>query len=147
MVCTKCGAPMDGGDKCPQCGALAPGKKFCQYCAEVIDEQCVICPKCGRQVSQVKAEQPNIVINNSNQSQNMNTNYNMNVNRFAGYGRPKNKWVSFFLCLFLGFLGAHKFYEGKSGMGILYIFTFGLFGIGWVIDIIALLLKPNPYFV
>ena len=25
----------------------------------------------------------------------------------------KSKWVSFFLCLFLGVLGIHKFYEGK----------------------------------
>ena len=25
----------------------------------------------------------------------------------------KNKWVSFFLCLFFGYLGIHKFYEGK----------------------------------
>ena len=59
----------------------------------------------------------------------------------------KNKWVAFLLCFFLGYFGAHKFYEGKVGMGILYILTFGLFGIGWLIDCIALLLKPNPYFV
>lgn len=32
-------------------------------------------------------------------------------------------------------------------MGILYIFTGGLFGIGWVIDTIAYLFKPNPYYV
>lgn len=25
----------------------------------------------------------------------------------------KNKWVAFFLCLFLGYLGVHKFYEGR----------------------------------
>ena len=59
----------------------------------------------------------------------------------------KNKWVAFFLCLFFGIFGAHKFYEGKIGMGILYLFTFGLFGIGWFIDCIVLLFKPNPYFV
>lgn len=51
------------------------------------------------------------------------------------------------MCLFFGFLGAHKFYEGKTGMGILYLLTVGLFGIGWLIDCIALLFKPNPYFV
>ena len=60
---------------------------------------------------------------------------------------PKNKWVAFLLCLFLGYFGAHKFYEGRIGMGILYLFTFGLFGIRWLIDLIILLTKPNPYYV
>lgn len=58
----------------------------------------------------------------------------------------KSKWVSFFLCLFLGPLGAHKFYEGKVFLGVVYIFTAGLFGIGIVIDLIILLFKPNPYY-
>ena len=40
-----------------------------------------------------------------------------------------------------------KFYEGKIGMGILYLFTCGLFGIGTLIDFIVLLFKPNPYYV
>lgn len=59
----------------------------------------------------------------------------------------KNKWVSFFLCLFLGYIGAHKYYEGKITTGILYTFTLGLFGIGWFLDTFRLLFKPNPYFV
>lgn len=58
----------------------------------------------------------------------------------------KNKWVSFFLCLFLGVLGIHKFYEGRVLLGIVYLCTVGLFGIGVVIDLIILLFKPNPYF-
>ena len=53
----------------------------------------------------------------------------------------KNKWIKFILCLFLGYLGAHKFYEGKTGMGILYLLTFGLFGIGWFVDLILILIK------
>lgn len=62
-------------------------------------------------------------------------------------GKRKDKWVSFFLCLFLGFYGVHKFYEGRIGMGILYLFTAGLCGIGWIVDCIVLLSKPNPYYV
>ena len=58
----------------------------------------------------------------------------------------KNKWVSFFLCLFLGFVGAHKFYEGRILLGIVYLFTAGLFGIGILFDLIILLFKPNPYY-
>lgn len=59
----------------------------------------------------------------------------------------KNKWTSWILCLFLGFFGAHKFYEGKTGEGLLYLFTLGLCGIGWIIDTVILLFKPNPYMV
>ena len=54
----------------------------------------------------------------------------------------KSKWVSFFLCLFFGALGIHKFYEGRILMGILYLCTGGLIGIG----VIILLFKPNPYY-
>lgn len=57
-----------------------------------------------------------------------------------------DKWTSLVLCLFLGFFGAHKFYEGKTGIGILYLFTFGICGIGWFIDILSILSKPNKYY-
>ena len=59
---------------------------------------------------------------------------------------PKNKWVSFFLCLFLGYLGIHKFYEERILLGIVYLLTCGLFGVGIVVDLIILLFKPNPYY-
>lgn len=59
---------------------------------------------------------------------------------------PKSKWVSFFLCLFFGLFGAHKFYEGRILLGILYICTVGLGGIGVIIDLIILFFKPNPYY-
>ena len=45
-----------------------------------------------------------------------------------------NEWLLFLVCLFFGYFGVHKFMEGKTGMGILYIFTVGLFGIGWMVD-------------
>lgn len=88
-------------------------------------------------------QMPTIIINNAN----TNTNTNMNTNAHPMYGRPKNKWVAIILCVLLGMVGGHKFYEGKIGMGILYLFTGGLFFIGVIIDFIALLTKPNPYFV
>lgn len=117
--------------------------KFCKHCGAKIPEEAVICTACGCQVEEVKqAAQPNIVINNSN------NNSNVNANMVGGrIGNPKNKWVSLLLCVFLGVFGAHKFYEGKIGMGILYLFTGGLFGLGAIIDFIAILFKPNPYYV
>ncbi len=59
--------------------------------------------------------------------------------------KPKNKWVSFFLCLFT--ICGHKFYEGNFKMGIIYLLTGGFFGLGWIIDLISILCKPNPYYV
>ena len=51
----------------------------------------------------------------------------------------KNDKVAFWLCVFLGYLGVHWFYLGNFKKGILYFFTCGLFGIGWIIDIIRLI--------
>ena len=50
----------------------------------------------------------------------------------------KNKKTALLLCLFGGFLGLHQFYVGKIGKGLLYLFTFGLFFIGWIVDIIKI---------
>lgn len=44
----------------------------------------------------------------------------------------------FLITLFLGWAGVHKFIEKKYGLGILYLFTGGLFGIGWLIDVIVI---------
>lgn len=115
--------------------------KFCKHCGKKIPQNAVVCTYCGCQVEELASnvQQPNVVINN--------TNTNTNINRSIASGHAKNKWVSFLLCLFLGFFGAHKFYEGKIGMGILYLFTGGLLGIGWIVDCIVLLMKPNPYYI
>jgi len=54
-----------------------------------------------------------------------------------------NKKTSFWLCLFLGWLGVHRFYERKTATGILYMCTFGLFCIGWIFDLWILFITPN----
>lgn len=54
----------------------------------------------------------------------------------------RNQWVAFVLCLFLGFLGIHRFYLGYHLTGIIYLFTIGFFLIGWLVDLIFLLF-PN----
>lgn len=122
--------------------------KFCKHCGATIPKDAVICTHCGRQVEEMNNSTPSIVINNSNE--NVNTNQNVNTNTSGVVMmpvKPRNKWVALVLCLFLGFFGAHKFYEGKIGMGVLYIFTGGLFGIGIIVDFIRLLFKPNPYYI
>ncbi len=54
----------------------------------------------------------------------------------------KSQIVALILCIFLGLLGVHRFYLGYTFMGILYLLTAGLFGIGWLIDLILLII-PN----
>ena len=119
--------------------------KFCKYCGGRIPEDAVLCTLCGRQVEEIRrdAPTPQVVINNANTNSNVNENAN---NAFAA-SRRRSKWTAFILCLCLGGLGAHTFYEGKTGTGVLYLLTVGLFGFGWIIDCIALLFKPNPYYV
>ena len=121
---------------------------YCSTCGQQIAKVARACPFCGAPVYQnLPREVPQqIIINNSNNNSNVNTVQ-------AGYGplpaglRAKSKWVALLLWFFFGFFGGHKFYEGKILMGIVYILTAGLFGIGWVVDFFALLFKPNPYYV
>lgn len=121
--------------------------KFCKHCGNTIPEDAVICTHCGRQVEKIGGDtpQPQVVINNTNANVNSNTNY-----VGAGcYGNPKSKTTAIILCCcgFFGIAGLHKFYEGKTGSGILYLCTIGWCFIGTIIDLIALLGKPSTYYV
>ncbi len=50
---------------------------------------------------------------------------------------PKSQLVALLLCFFLGWLGAHRFYVGKIGTGILMPLTIGgVFGIWVLVDLI-----------
>lgn len=146
MFCVNCGAEIpDEVQFCPGCGAKAGKLKektaFCRNCGEEISEDAVVCPKCGVATDKFNAAsnqpqaQPNIVINNNNE------NVNTNINRVGG-GRSvprKSKMTTLVLAILLGYLGVHRFYVGKTGSGILYLFTGGLFGIGYIVDIITII--------
>jgi TM2 domain-containing membrane protein YozV len=45
-----------------------------------------------------------------------------------------SKFMGYLLWIF-GFLGSHRFYYGKPVTGTIWFFTFGLFFIGWIIDL------------
>ncbi len=52
----------------------------------------------------------------------------------------KNRTVALLLCIFLGEFGIHRFYSGKIITGIIWLLTGGLFLIGWIVDLIMIIL-------
>ncbi len=61
--------------------------------------------------------------------------------------------IGYLLWIF-GFTGAHRFYYGKTLSGTIYFLTFGILGIGWLIDIFLIpsmdrqtniKYQPGPY--
>ena len=96
---------------------------YCGYKEENIPNPATVPPPQGQPIVQSQ-----VIINNQNIP---------NSGVVPGASK-KNKMVALLLCIFLGVLGVHRFYVGKIGTGLLYLFTGGLFGIGWIIDIILI---------
>lgn len=72
-------------------------EKFCTECGEIINIKSEICPKCG--VRQMAS--PNTLSGTASNG--------------------KNKIVAALFALFLGGIGAHKFYLGQVVLGIIYL--------------------------
>lgn len=51
----------------------------------------------------------------------------------------KSWGVLLLLCFFFWHLGLHRFYAGKKTSGLVYLFTMGCFGFGYVVDLILIL--------
>lgn len=51
----------------------------------------------------------------------------------------KNKHKALMYAIFGGWFGLHQYYVGNIIKGLIYAFTFGLCMIGWVIDILKIL--------
>lgn len=140
--CINCGNKLDDGfDFCPECGVeVTSGQtetfaspsfeatKVCPKCGDRMPEDAFYCLNYGATFSEFTEDFPHV----------------QNRGKYQ-MGTWKNKWVALVLCSFLGWIGVHKYYEGKIGMGILYTLTLGLFFIGWIVDIFILIFKPNPY--
>ena len=112
--------------KCPVCGAPLEGE-VCTYCGHRL--------KTSINNSTVQSQNANnisIVTNVvNNNSQNI-SNQVINVSK-------KNKITALILCVLFGLFGVHRFYVGKVGTGLLYLFTGGLFLIGYIVDIILII--------
>ncbi len=83
---------------------------YCRACGKEIHESAVSCPNCGAPQAGTQT-----------------------------LPRPdKTILPAFLLCVFLGWAGAHRFYVGKIGTGILMLFTGGVFGLLWLYDFIMI---------
>ena len=113
----------------------------------------MVCEYCGhkneqpqdKKKSTINISISSTVTNNSSSAttrvvNNTNGMPNFDVSNFVNSVMPsgKSKTVTLILCIFLGYIGVHRFYTGKIGTGILYLLTGGIFYIGWIVDIIKI---------
>jgi hypothetical protein len=82
----------------------------------------------------------NININISNSQGNSGSNYS-NGKEIV----ERNYVVALVLSIFLEWLGVDRFYANHVGLGLLKLFTFGAFGVWWLIDIIMFATKNVRY--
>lgn len=116
MRCPNCGQEFTG-TFCPNCGRASRPQRFCPQCGSRAEGN--YCSFCGTKIP-ASGEYP-----------------------FADYS-DKRKWTAFFLCLFLGGLGMHRFYVGKIGTGIVWLLLFvaapGLGVLAALVDLILIVM-------
>ena len=59
----------------------------------------------------------------------------MNMANYVTPCSDKHKVTALILCILLGMFGAHYFYVGRFGRGIIAFFTMDFFMVGWLVDI------------
>ena len=133
MFCTNCGYEFEG-NFCPNCGTAAAPVRSAPAPdpaeAEVNDRPAadpVPPEEPAGQEEGIKVDAPAFMVNQASGTEE------------GGDYVYKSKWVAFFLCLFLGCFGIHRFYVGKVGTGILWLLTLGFVGIGALVDLICIL--------
>lgn len=124
--------------RCPSCGADVDNA-YCGYCGTKMPVERV-------ETTTINAE--NVTVNNYYGAQPQQDPFDTlrsaaysavdsvfdNATPVAG-ASPKSRTIALLLRIFLGYFGAHRFYTGHCLIGVVYLFTIGVFGIGWIVDI------------
>lgn len=84
----------------------------CTACGHMVHESARACPQCGAPTPVARWAREDV--------------------------SDRSRLITLLLCVFLGYLGIHRFYVGKTGTGILWLLTGGLFVIGALIDLIMI---------
>ncbi|MDY5780435.1 MAG: TM2 domain-containing protein [Candidatus Cryptobacteroides sp.] len=91
---------------------------FCPKCGAPVEHSATFCPKCGTSLQ----AQPASPLDSKVPSD--------------------GRWlIALLLCFFLGCLGIHRFYVGKTGSGIAMLLTCGGCGIWALVDFIMILVN------
>ncbi len=104
---------------------------YCSRCGMTLDAGVLTCPRCAEPLDRGGQQAPG--------------NYTPPVPPgYAGaadepYVSPKSRLVMLLLCFFLGTFGVHRFYAGRFITGIIWLFTVGLVGLGWLYDMILII--------
>lgn len=104
----------DNAKYCYRCGSLLNKIRYCPNCGTSYEYDVKYCTNCGFHTEPYS------------------------IFEAAGNNPPKDWLTALLLCIFLGVLGIHRFYCGKIGTGILWLLTGGVFGIGYLVDIIMI---------
>lgn len=149
-------------EKCPHCGGVLSeqNSNFCQICGKRIFKGEYHQSRNSQSNDSYKAV--NQTTQQSYQNYGSKVEYDANAaykfkrTDYSGVNPPmvsspkeRDKTLAIILCAlgFGGLGGLHKFYEGKVGLGILYLFTYGLFGIGTIVDLIKIAKKPGDKYI
>ena len=110
-------------------------KYFCPNCGAVVEQGIKFCANCGTAIAGREPAQPTPAAQPYAPSQP----YAPVAQAQQPGISPLSRTVALVLCIFIGYMGVHRFYAGKIGTGVLWLLTWGLLGIGVFIDFILIL--------